>query len=200
MFDHIKKLYMGKAIGSAQVISAFNSGWIVESQVEEILSLKVNYTLDEAIKFKKDECSYLCSLAIANGVDVKLSDGSIEHFSLSDDDQRNLNAKMMNIVAGITELEYHSDGHACKYYSAVDMADICTAAQQKITIETTYNNCLYQWIKGCKTVEEVSAIKYGLDIPEEYWSEPWKRIKQSIGTDNTQEETPEVENSETESK
>ena len=193
---------MGKAIGSAQVISALTSGWIVESQVDEILSLKVNYTLEEAMKFKREECSYLCKLAISNGVDVELSDGSIEHFSLSDDDQRNLNAKMVNIVAGVKELEYHSDGNMCRYYSDVDMASICATAQQKVTIETTYNNCLYQWIKGCTTVEEVSAIKYGADIPEEYWSEPWRNIKERLlnQTQQNQEEVSEEKNESSEEK
>lgn len=204
MFDHIKKLYLGKAVGAAKVIAAFNAGWIIESQVNEILSMNVKYTLDEAVKFKKEECSYLCRLAISQGVDVQLSDGTIKHFSLSEDDQRNLNAKMMNVMAGITELEYHSDGELCKYYSADDMARICSAAQHKVTIETTYNNCLYEWIRNCKTVEEVSAISYGADIPEEYWSEPWRRIKDQLNlnneTESNQEEATKTEGSNAESK
>lgn len=176
LFEHIKRLYIGKAIGFGKVIHAYNNGWITKQQLEELRTIVVSYTKEEATLFKMEECSYLCHEAISKGIDVVLSDEKVHHFSLSSNDQNNLNAKMLNILAGVTELEYHSDGEPCVYYSVEDMTTICTSAQSKITIETTYNNCLYQWIKRCQTVDEIMTIRYGMEIPEEYWSEPWRNI------------------------
>lgn len=188
MYEHIKRLYLGKVIGLMKVIHAYNNGWITKEQLDTLINTKVNYSLDEAVKFALELFSYQCEKNIHAGIDIRLSDGDTHHFSLSKNDQTNLNAKMLNIMAGITELEYHSDGEPCKYYNVADMTTICMAAQAKVTAETTYYNCLSQWVRNCKTADEVMAISYGVDIPEEYQSEPWKDIvKKMNGAFDVQE-------------
>ena len=47
-------------------------------------------TLEELQAAKKREISQACETAIYSGVDVKLSDGSTEHFALTEHDQLNL--------------------------------------------------------------------------------------------------------------
>ena len=47
-------------------------------------------TLEELQAAKKREISQACETAIYSGVDVKLSDGSAEHFALTEHDQLNL--------------------------------------------------------------------------------------------------------------
>ena len=47
-------------------------------------------TLEELQATKKREISQACETAIYSGVDVKLSDGSTEHFALTEHDQLNL--------------------------------------------------------------------------------------------------------------
>ena len=47
-------------------------------------------TLEELQTAKKREISQACENAIYSGVDVKLSDGSTEHFALTEHDQLNL--------------------------------------------------------------------------------------------------------------
>lgn len=198
--NELYALYINKRIGKKDICVAFDKGHINQQSVDAILQDQPDYTLDEAVKFKKAECSYICSKLIVSGIDVALSDGSTKHFSLNEKDQLNLATKMLNVAMGIGELEYHSDGEPCMYYSAEDMTRICTAAQSKVTTETTYYNCLAQWISGCKTPEEVNAISYGDEIPEEYWTEPWRRIMDKM---KPTEETPaeqEPEDLNTESK
>lgn len=174
--NELYALYINKKIGKKDIYVAFDKGHLNQQSVDAILQDQPNYTLEEAAKFKKSECSYICSKVITSGIDVELSDGSIKHFSLSEKDQINLATKMLNIVMGASELEYHSDGEPCVYYTRDDMSRICTAAQLKVTTETTYYNCIAQWISGCDTPEEINAISYGDDIPEKYWTEPWRRI------------------------
>lgn len=173
---NMEALYKGKMIGVVEVLQAWENGWISETDKDRILSIQVAYSLSEAVKFKLKELSAVCTKSILNGIDVVLSDGTTQHFSLSEKDQINLAAKMLNVGMGATQLEYHSDGEPCIYYSAEDMATICTMAQHKVTVETTYHNCLKQWVKGCTSPEEVMAISYGSNVPEEYWSEPWRNI------------------------
>ena len=75
-------------------------------------------TLAELQAAKKREISQACETAIYSGVDVTLTDGSTEHFSLTEHDQLNLFGKQVQLAAGSTELEYHADGQPCRYYNA----------------------------------------------------------------------------------
>lgn len=120
---------------------------------------------------KRAEVSAACEQAIYNGVSVTLSDGNTKHFSLAIHDQINLFGKQAQLAAGVEQLEYHADGQPCRYYSAVDMQAIITAAMWRVSYHTTYCNAINMWIAGCETAEEVEEIYYGADVPEEYQSE-----------------------------
>lgn len=147
-------------------------------------------TLEELQAAKKREISQACENAIYSGVDVKLSDGSTEHFSLTEHDQLNLFGKQVQLAAGAEQLEYHSDGQPCRYYSAADMQTIITAAMQHVSYHTTYCNAVNMWIAGCESAEEVQAIYYGAVVPAEYQSDVLKAyiasMKESAGDENAQ--------------
>lgn len=128
-------------------------------------------TLEEVQAFKRSEISATCEQIIFAGVNVTLSDGTVEHYSLTEHDQLNLFGKLSQITAGATQLEYHADGQPCRYYSAVDMQTIIQAAMWHVSYHTTYCNALNMWIAGCQTVEEVQEIFYGADVPKQYRSE-----------------------------
>ncbi len=127
--------------------------------------------LAAAQAYKRAEVSAACEQTIYNGVSVGLSDGSVEHFSLTNHDQINLFGKQVQLAAGAEQLEYHADGQPCKYYSAADMQAIIAAAMWHVSYHSTYCNAVNMWIAGCETAEEVSDIYYGADVPEEYQSE-----------------------------
>lgn len=130
-------------------------------------------TLTELKATKKAEVSAACEQIIYAGITVQLTDGP-EHFSLTEKDQINLFGKQAQLAAGADRLEYHQDGHPCRYYSAAEMQQIVTAAMEHVSYHTTYCNSLNMWISGTETAEELETIFYGADIPEEYQSEVLK--------------------------
>lgn len=157
---------------------------------ENIPDKKIPETLEEIKAAKKQEIGQACDKIIYDGMDVTLTDGSTEHFSLTDHDQLNLFGKKVQLAAGAEQLEYHSDGQPCRYYSAADMQTIIAAAMQHVSYHTTYCNAVNMWIAGCESTEEVQAIYYGADVPEEYQSDVLKAyiasMKESAGNENAQ--------------
>lgn len=131
-------------------------------------------TLKEFKTAKKQEISQACEQIIYAGISVTLADGTVEHFALTEHDQLNLFGKQAQLVAGAEQLEYHSDGKPCRYYSAADMQTIIAAAMQHVSYHTTYCNALNMWVAGCETAEELQQIYYGADVPEQYQSEVLK--------------------------
>ena len=128
-------------------------------------------TLEELKQQKINEVSNTCKETIYTGVDVELPKGTTEHFSLKEEDQINLFGKQAQISAGITQLEYHQDGHPCRYYTVEEMTAIITASMQFVSYHTTYCNSLYTWINAVTDKEDLQEITYGVSIPFEYQSE-----------------------------
>ena len=131
-------------------------------------------TLTELQAAKKQEISQACEQIIYAGISVTLADGTVEHFALTEHDQINLFGKQAQLKAGADRLEYHSDGQFCKYYNAVDMQTIITAATQHVSYHTTYCNSLNMWVASAESAEELQQIYYGADVPEQYQSEVLK--------------------------
>lgn len=147
-------------------------------------------TLAELQETKKQEISTACERTIYSGINVTLSDGSTEHFSLTEHDQLYLFGKQVQLAAGADKLEYHSDGQPCKYYSAADMQTIITAAMTYVSYHTTYCNALNMWIAGVADKDELSQITYGVSVPEQYQSEVFKAyLSAGGGADEPQAET-----------
>lgn len=128
-------------------------------------------TLKELRMAKRQEVAAACNQIIYAGINVTLTDGSVEHYSLTIEDQLNLFGKLSQISAGAQQLEYHADGQPCRYYTAADMQAIIQAAMQHVSYHTTYCNALNMWIAGCQSTEELDAVFYGVDVPEAYRSE-----------------------------
>ena len=137
-------------------------------------------TLEEVRVQKLQEMGDACRQIIYAGVDVVLPGNTIEHFSLKEEDQLNLFGKQAQLVSGAEKLEYHQDGHPCRYYTAEEMQAIITAAMRHVSYHTTYCNSLNMWIAGATTTEELNTIFYGADIPEEYQSQVLKDYLDAI--------------------
>lgn len=131
-------------------------------------------TLKEFKTAKKQEISQACEQIIYAGISVTLADSTVEHFALTEHDQLNLFGKQAQLATGAEQLEYHSDGKPCRYYSATDMQTIIAAAMQHVSYHTTYCNALNMWVAGCETADELQQIYYGVDVPEQYQSEVLK--------------------------
>ena len=157
---------------------------------ENIPDKKIPETLEEIKAAKKQEIGQACDKIIYDGMDVTLTDGSTEHFGLTEHDQLNLFGKQVQLAAGTTELEYHADGQPCRYYTAEDMQIITSTAMAYVSYHTTYCNAVNMWIAGCETADEIQEIYYGADVPEAYQSDVLKAYiataKESAGDENAQ--------------
>lgn len=131
-------------------------------------------TIDFLRSSKIAEMSYQCRLTIEAGVDVELR-METKHFSMDTQDQ--LNLMSLGVMAQTQELiPYHADGEICIFYTADEINKIVAAATAHKVYHTTYYNALKNYINSLSTIEEIAAITYGVQIPEEYQSEVLKVI------------------------
>ena len=116
--------------------------------------------------------------AIQAGVDIELTDGATEHFSLTDHDQTSLIGLQGRVDAGEEQIPWHTSDESehCKFYTNADMAMITSAAMEYVTWHITYFRDLRIYIRSLQTKGEVEAVTYGMDIPQEYQSEPLRAM------------------------
>lgn len=162
------------AIASNQEIEDTSNSW--EGEEEEQPNPVDVESLAFITQSKIKEMSHACQMAIENGFDIELNDGNTHHFSLTIQDQ--LNLMTLSAAAETEELiAYHADGEQCVFYTAEEIKAIVAAAQALKTYETTYFNALKSYINSLETIEEVSAITYGIQIPPEFQTEVLKVLR-----------------------
>ena len=120
---------------------------------------------------------------IKGGFDVTLTDGTIEHFTLTEQDQTSLLGLVTQIQMGLEQIPWHTSDHnvPCKYYSNADMILITTKATAFLTYHVTYFRDLRIYINnGLGTKEEVESIEYGITIPNKYKSDVLKDLEEKM--------------------
>lgn len=173
-YDGFKTLY--KENEDSYILS--NDGSVYVEPVEPEPMPVPEPTLDEAKEAKVAEMNDIQQKLIAQGVDVTLSDGSTEHFSLTERDQTSLFGLQAQVAIGAENIPWHTsdeDEH-CKFYSNADMAKITSSALSYVTWHVTYFRDLRIYIRSLESKEEVERITYGTGIPEAYQSEPLKEM------------------------
>ncbi len=132
-------------------------------------------TLQEIQENKINEMRTAQQQAIQNGINVNLTDGTIEHFTLSDQDQTSLMGLQTQVAQGLDNIPWHTSDQTqhCKYYSNADMALIVSTAMQYVTYHVTYYRDLRIYIRSSE-IDDVRNIYYGMPIPIEFQSEPLK--------------------------
>lgn len=135
-------------------------------------------SLEEVQEAKVQEMNGAQQAAIREGINVTLTDGTVEHFTLTDHDQTSLVGLQAQVMAGENNIPWHTSDEAehCKFYSNADMALITTVAMEYVTWHITYFRDLRIYIRSLQTKEEVEAVTYGMDIPQEYQSEPLRAM------------------------
>lgn len=134
-----------------------------------LISVTPNKILIDQNTYKNDKISYLsfnCNKMITNGFDIELSDTS-GHVSLTAEDQINLSTAYNSILQGAAQYPYHLDGQLCQMFSAEDISKIAQTATAHKLYHTTYFNHLKSWVERCETKEEIDAIDYGSELPED---------------------------------
>ena len=133
-------------------------------------------TVDYAKTLKIKEMNQTCQNTIFAGIDVVLSDDKSHHFSLTEYDQVNLFKLETLAHSGAETLPYHEDDKPCQFFSAADIIAIANAATSYVTYHTTYTNNLKSYIKSLRSLNTISRVYYGIEIPEKYQSEVWKAL------------------------
>lgn len=144
---------------------------IEESPEFENMEVTVDYIRDVKLK----ELSLACSKAIADGFDLEV-DGELMHFSLTANDQLNLQDASLQIIGGKNTIPYHADDGEYRLFTDKDMFRIFTAANEHKTYHLAYFNCLKKWVNGLKRISSIQAVEYGSDIPVKYQSAFLKSI------------------------
>ena len=169
-----------------------------EREREEEYRRSLQFVKDKKIEYM----SYLCHQTIENGILITLSDGLEHRFSLTENDQANLMERQAQLMAGATQVSYHADGELCTYYSAEDMTTIIQTNIFHKEYQTTYFNSLKHYINSMTDKNEVSAVEYGIEIPEQYQSQPLKDLLEQLAqlqvNENQGIENQTIENTENE--
>lgn len=111
--------------------------------------------LPSLISAKEQEIRIICHEAIVKGFDV-----GDQHFSLEETDQLNLTTAVNAIKNGATRYPYHSDGNACRMYTADEINKITQAATFHKLYHTTLCNHILQQLKRVKENYQLLAIAY----------------------------------------
>lgn len=177
--DEVQFHYRGE-VTEEEIESDFDY-WFQKAEETPDPSSAEDLSLEDARKAKYQEIAKACEQTIYAGVDVPTSSG-VEHFSLTEKDQINLFGKKMQLLAGEEKLEYHEDGHPCKYFSAEDMQNIVNKAMFYVSYYTTYCNALNMWIKSVTKPGDLDQIKWGVKVPEEFQNEVLKDYMKTIAS------------------
>lgn len=168
MKEKLRNMYEEGLLDTTGLLNAVAKDWITITDVTEIVG--EDNALSVVMSAKLSEISNACNAVIVNGVDIKFGEENV-HFNLSIEDQSNINNLFRVVELGGTEFPYQADGGVCRIYTAAEIAAIYIAAQTLITTQTTYHNELKQYVQTLTSAEEVSAIQYGMTLPEPYLTE-----------------------------
>ena len=131
-------------------------------------------TLEEVQEAKVEEMDRTQQAVVQAGFEVVLTDGTTEHFDLTEKEQKQLSVLQGVIARGDEKIPWHTSDETehCKYYSNDDMSKVVTAAFDLVTYHETYFRDLRIYIRSLATKEAVEAVTYGTEIPENYRSQP----------------------------
>lgn len=134
---------------------------------------------NEILNARADKISELsndCNKRITNGIDVLLSDGKYHYFGLTLEDQVNLMLLDVEISNGKNEILYHESGQEVRYFSVQDIKTIINAAKIHKNYHTLYFNMMRESINKMDDTYQISNIKYGDKIPNQYYLEKFQSL------------------------
>lgn len=166
--ENVARLYRSNMITDTGVLNAITKGWITTDEAVDILG--ADSALETVRAAKLMEISKACNETIVAGVEVPVK-GRTDHFNLSLEDQSNINNLFRVVELGGTEFPYQADDGTCLVYSAAEIATIYIAAQTMITTQTAYHNALKTYVNTLENTEDISAVRYGMELPQPYAGE-----------------------------
>lgn len=121
---------------------------------------------------KIKEMSEACTQIIYNGIDIHLSNGEVQHFTLDEQDQANLSGIGLELAAGAEFITWHEDDQTkqCQFYSAQDATTIIQSLTVWKSYHITYFRDLRIYINSLTDIDEIKAIQYGFELPRVFKS------------------------------
>ena len=165
-------LYEAIETGEEIIIDEEPEPEIDEQHIDETEVVTVEYVRSAKIA----EMSKTCEQAIIAGFDATLSDGQTHHFSLTLQDQLNLVTLQTQLASGETTIPYHADDELCRFFTPAEVQIIIEAATYHKTYHVTYFNMLKSYIEQLETIEEISAVTYGMELDDEFYSDVMRQL------------------------
>lgn len=150
----------------------------IDEPIEEDMNMM---TLSELKDYKKSLLQSDCRKIIYTGAHVTTSAYGLQHFSYTEDDQRNIESLFnLALVTGLEE-PYHADGETCTLYSAADIIKIYVTLQKHRLYHTALINAYNRYIEN---ISDIDILK-GLSYPSSYEKFP-QNYKDSVNAAVTQ--------------
>ena len=147
----------------------------VDEQPIIVTEIEPDISVEFIRSSKIQEMSRMCRNTIEAGFDLELR-GETKHFSLATQDQ--LNLMSLGVMAQTQSLiPYHADEEECDFYTTEEINEIIDTANAFKIYHTTYYNALKGYINSLETIEDIAAVTYGMDIPEEYQTNVLKALE-----------------------
>lgn len=152
-----------------------NSGNLIDAEII------INIADVQQSKIK--EMDNTCKQTIYKGLDITLEDGTVEHFTLDEQDQLNLSGIGLKLLMGAETVAWHEDDEtvSCRFYSATDATKIISTLTAWKEYHITYFRDLRIYINSLTIVEEIELIEYGFVLPDEFKSEVLMAYEQQLG-------------------
>ena len=89
---------------------------------------------------------------------------------------------MGQVQAGIEQIPWHTSDHDehCEYFTNEQMKSIIEKATGFLTYHITYFRDLRIYINNLSSKEEIEAVEYGIQIPNEYKSDVLKDLESKM--------------------
>lgn len=137
--------------------------------------------LAKAKQAKISALSGICKNKIISGFSIELSDGKVDNFKLTAEDQLNLMQIENQLINGESYFVYHATNQPCRIYEKEDMQKIIRAFRKHVLYHTTYFNAAKQYVNALTDIEKVNFFSYGTDISESIEDPVLKRIIKNGG-------------------
>lgn len=132
-----------------------NSGSKVSSDTSALATAK---------QAKIASLSNICKASITKGFNVQLTNGEVQNFKLTTEDQLNLASIENQLALGGQTFIYHATNCPCQVYSYDDMLKIIRGYRTHVLYHTTYFNIAKQFIKSLTDLEQINLFSYGTDV------------------------------------
>ena len=155
----------------------------VEVILEEMRTKEDKDIWNYHITKKIEELDKICQETIFYGLDITLSGGETEHFTLTERDQLNLSGIALKLLMGAEMVAWHEDDETipCRFYSANDASLIIGTLTTYKEYHITYFRDLRIYVNSLSSVAEINAVQYGFTLPEEAKSDVLKAYERQLG-------------------